>query len=317
MRLRTARRLLAVTLLSLALAVPLSASAHRDVPLPTTLALPNGFMPEGITIGPDAYAYFGSRANGDIYAADLRTGEGRVISDGPGTGNPSVGLKSDQRDLLYVSGGNTGTARVINLRTGVLLEEYALSAPGAATFVNDVVLTRSAAWFTDSQQPQLYRVPLGRDGRAADPDEVTRLSLSGEWQQVAGFNANGITQTPDKRGLLVVQSATGYLFRVDPGTGDARRVDLGAGVELTNGDGMLLDGRTLYVVQNRLNQVAVIHLDRTGSRGRLGTPLTSPAFDVPTTVAAFRGGLYLPNARFTTTPTPDTEYSVVRIRQPR
>jgi hypothetical protein len=41
--------------------------------------------------------------------------------------------------------------------------------------------------------------------------------------------------------------------------------------------------------------------------------LTSPAFQVPTTVARYADSLFLPNARFGTPPTPDTEYSVVRI----
>ena len=43
----------------------------------------------------------------------------------------------------------------------------------------------------------------------------------------AGFNANGIAETTDNKALLVIQSATGTLFRVDPDTGDATVVDLG------------------------------------------------------------------------------------------
>jgi hypothetical protein len=34
---------------------------------------------------------------------------------------------------------------------------------------------------------------------------------------------------------------------------------------------------------------------------------------VPTTVAAYKGSVYLPNARFTTPPTPTTRYWVRRI----
>ena len=49
--------------------------------------------------------------------------------------------------------------------------------------------------------------------------------------------------------------------------------------------------------------------DRTG----LVDTLTSPDFDVPTTVARWRDGLYLPNARFTTPATPETEYWVTRV----
>lgn len=109
----------------------------------------------------------------------------------------------------------------------------------------------------------------------------------------------------------MVQSVTATLFRVDPKTGVAATVDLG-GYPLTNGDGLLVKGRTLYVVQNRLNQVAVIKLNASGTQGRLVTTLSSPAFDVPTTAAAYKDSLYLPNARFGTEPA-GAEYSVIRI----
>ena len=178
-----------------------------------------------------------------------------------------------------------------------------------------MVLTPRTAWFTDSQQAQLYAVPLARGGRPAPASAVRTLPLSGDWQQAAGFNANGIAVAPDGRSLLVVQSATGFLFRVDPRTGVATRVDLG-GPLLTNGDGLLVEGRTLYAVQNQLNRVAVIRLDRSGSSGRLLTTVTDPDFDVPTTIAAYGKSLWLPNARFSTPPTPTTTYTAVRIPRP-
>ena len=40
---------------------------------------------------------------------------------------------------------------------------------------------------------------------------------------------------------------------------------------------------------------------------------TSDDFDTPTTIARFAGALYLPNARFTTTPEDGTEYWVTRL----
>ncbi|HEY5846692.1 MAG TPA: hypothetical protein VIT42_07880 [Microlunatus sp.] len=125
-------------------------------------------------------------------------------------------------------------------------------------------------------------------------------------------NANGIAQTPDRSALLVVKSNTGQLFRVDPRTGKARVVDLG-GYALTKGDGLLVEGRTLYVVQNRLNRVAVLELNRFGSRGELVRVLTDPDFDVLTTVASFRRSLYLPNARFGIASPETAEYWVTRI----
>ena len=271
------------------------------------LPLPDGFQPEGIAIGRGQVAYLGSRADGDIYRLNLRTGRGKTITQGPGTG--SLGMKVDRRGRLFVAGGAGGDARVVSTRTGRVLATYQFAT--APTFVNDVVLTRRAAWFTDSQRAVLYRVPLGR--RLGTQAQVTTVPLTGAWAQVSGFNANGIARTPNRRALLVVQSATGYLFRVTY-DGRATRVDLGSTL-LTNGDGLLVRGRTLYAVQNRLDQVAEVRLDRRGTAGRLVDVLTSPTFDVPTTVARRGGSLYLPNARFSTPPTPETDYWVTRIKR--
>jgi sugar lactone lactonase YvrE len=281
---------------------------HHSHWFPARIELPNGWLPEGIAIR-QTTAFFGSRADGDIYAADLRTGEGRVIAQGPGT--PSVGVKVDNRGRLFVAGGPAGTGRVVDTRTGDLLRNYQFTT--AMSFVNDVVLTPGAAWFTDSRQPQLYRVALDRHGNPAST--FTTLPLSGDYQHVPNVNnANGISRTPDGKALIIVQSATGFLFRVDPLTGDTTRVDLGGAV-MTNGDGLLLLGRTLYVVQNLLNQIAVLELNSRGTAGTQVRTITSADFDVPTTAAAFGDRLYLPNARFTTPPTPDTPYWATAVRK--
>lgn len=290
--------------LAAGLLVPATADGR---PFPDTIALPDGFQPEGITIA-GRYAWFGSRADGDVYRADLRTGEGERIAGGPGTS--SVGLKVDDLGRLFISGGTSGTARVVDGETGELLGDYVLST--GPTFVNDVVLTDDAAWFTDSQAPVLHVLPLGPEGELPTQAEVRQVPLTGEWQQVQGFNANGLTLTPDGTALLVVNSTTGLLYRVDPATGVATEVDLG-GTSLTNGDGMLLQGRKLYVVQNRDNTVTVLRLAADGLTGERVGAITDEDFDVPTTVARKGTRLYLPNARFSTTPTPTTTYDAVKV----
>ncbi|MFC7099328.1 hypothetical protein ACFQQB_01820 [Nonomuraea rubra] len=230
-----------------------------------------------------------------------------MISKGPGT--QSLGLKTDGRGRLFVAGGNAGNARVIDLRTGAVVKSYQLAT--GTSFVNDVILFRGAAYYTDSANPVLYKLDLGRGG--ALPDEAVPIPLSGAIQYTTGNNANGIAPSPDGRSLLIVQSNTGKLFEVNPSSGVTTEVDLG-GETLVNGDGLLLAGRTLYAVQNRLNAVAAIGLARDGASGKLIRRLTDDRFDVPTTVAAYGHRLYLPNARFTTTPTPDTTYDVVAIK---
>jgi len=303
------RLILPVVVATVALLVPSTpVAAHH---LPTSFALPDGFQPEGIAIGPGPVAYFGSRADGSLYRASLVTGRGEIFSKGPGT--PSLGLKTDQRGRLFVAGGRGGDARVVDTRTGAVLASYAFAT--GDTFVNDVILARGAAWFTDSRIPVLYKVPLGRHGRLPRPDQVVKVPLTGDLVYGDGNNANGIAPTPDGRALLVVQSNTGGLFRVDPATGVTTKVDLGS-ESLINGDGLLLCGRTLFAVQNRLNVVAVVKLNRAGTLGEVTGRVGDARFDVPTTVAAFRDRLYLPNARFTTPPTPTTPYSVVAIDRP-
>jgi sugar lactone lactonase YvrE len=290
------------------------AGGRKGASFPTTINLPDGWLPEGIAIGAQPFAYFGSRADGSIFRANLLTGQGRVISTGPGT--PSVGLKIDSRGRLFVCGGPAGDGRVVSAVTGEVLASYQFAS--GTTFINDVVLTPDAAWFTDSSNPApaLYRVPLGRHGGLPTQDDVTTLPLSGDLVfDPAGPNANGIVRTPDGSGLIVVQSTSGKLFKVDPASGATRTVDLG-GESVRNGDGMLLLGRTLFVVQNQDNAVAVLAINRSGTRARVLQRVTDPRFDVPTTVAVFGNRLYLPNARFSTPPTPTTTYTANAIPIP-
>src|SRR5262245_29034997 len=157
---RTALLGLAAGLLTPTALLATSAQAHPAV-LPTTLALPNGFPPEGIAIGGGPFAFFGSRTDGSIYRANLLTGEGRIISQGPGT--QSLGLKLDAFGRLYVSGGAAGDGRIVDTRTGAILAHFQFTT--GASFVNDVIFSRDAAWFTDSTNPVLYRVPLLPGGR--------------------------------------------------------------------------------------------------------------------------------------------------------
>ena len=82
-----------------------------------------------------------------------------------------------------------------------------------------------------------------------------------------------------------------------------------------NGDGLLLHGKTLYVVQNQNNRIAVARLAPDLDSGTVNRTITSASFDIPTTVALFGSRLYAVNARFSTPPTPTTTYSVVQVER--
>lgn len=119
--------------------------------------------------------------------------------------------------------------------------------------------------------------------------------------------------TPDGR-LLIVQMNAGRLLSYDPRTGASTRVDLG-GASVLQGDGLLRRGRILYVVRNTANVIAKFRLNGRFTRATLLEEITSPAFDIPATVAALGPWLYAVNARFNVEqPTAQTTYNVVRVR---
>ncbi|MDG9711758.1 SMP-30/gluconolactonase/LRE family protein [Streptomyces sp. DH10] len=295
----------AVAALAVAAGATGTAQAVPGTGRPTEFPLPDGWLPEGITIGGSPYAYMGSRADGAIYRTDLRTGKGRVLHEGT-AGLASIGLKLDRDSLLYVAGGAGGTARIVDARTGELLTTYQLTRD-TGPFINDVVLHEDRAWFTDSRAAVLHGVPRGRRG------EVRALPLTGEWVQApAGTNsANGLVATPDGRGLIVVNA--GQLYRVDLETGHATEVTLRGAPDVAGGDGLVRLGRTLYVVQNRLNKITVWDLDRKAATATLTRTITDPRFDVPTTAARYGDRLYLVNARFTSPQTPETTFNAVAV----
>ena len=198
---------------------------------PSTIRLPDGFQPEGITTTGTTF-YVGSIPTGSVYRGSLRTGQGSILVQ-PQTGQPgraAIGMKVD-RGRLFVAGGSTGNAYVYDARSGATLRTYALSSSGS--FINDVVVTKKAAWFTDSQKAVLYRVPLGPAGQLPAAAAFSTVPLTGDYLQTAGFNVNGIDATPNGKTLVVVQSSTGKLFTVNA-MGSARLIALAGGESVPN-----------------------------------------------------------------------------------
>ena len=137
------------------------------------------------------------------------------------------------------------------------------------------------------------------------------VPLSGDFTLEAGFNLNGIETTPGGRWLISVQSNTGDLFRIDPATGETTRIALG-GDSLVAGDGLLRVGATLFVGRNT-NVVDVVRLGARSRSGRVTDEITSPDFDVATTLGRHGNRLYVIQARFDVTPTPDTPYWIAVV----
>jgi hypothetical protein len=296
---------LRIPLLTLA-AVALLAAPAAAKPYPETIGLPAGWQPEGIAHKGDTF-FSGSRATGGIYRGDLRTGTGSVIVPGR-MGGGATGMHVDH-GRLFVSGAGTGTASVYSL-SGKLLRSYTLTTD--PSFINDVAVTSKAAYFTDSANRRLYVLRFGRHHRL--PDKARTLRLTGDLKYDKDpdtFELNGIADA-SKRWLISVQSRNGKLFLINARNGRTHEINLGGG-DVTNGDGILLHGRTLYVVQNQDNQIAVVHLKKSLRTGEIKRHLTDDDLDVPTTIVRRGKFLFAVNARFTTPATPTTPYEVVRV----
>ena len=269
---------------------------------PDLIQLPPNFGSEGIAVGNGSF-YVGSftaPALGQILVGDLRTG---VLAELVPAGRPAVGMKFDPRThFLYVAGGISGGGTVYDARSGAEIAFYQFLPDGVSGIVNDVVVTREAAYFTVSTGPYLGRVALGPGGQ---PDQAAVIPLPANFGArgvCGGTRANGIAATPNGEHLIVVHSSEGRLYLVDTTTFtvvpiDVTGGDFAGGGAVCGGDGLLLDGKTLYVVQAPLNRLAVIELDSDYLSGVITRYITepfqsNPATKFPTTIAEFGNSLY-------------------------
>lgn len=314
------RTLLAVlmVLVMATVAAPAAATGKPDNRLPSTIDLPDGIFPEGIASGRGSTFYVGSLADGTIYRGDYRTGQGEVLTEPTGP-FATIGLAVDRRGRVWAAGGTSGTGRVYDGKSGELLASFPFTG-ALESFINDVIVTGDAAWFTDSGtrispdpgsfqfagEPRLFKVPLGRGGGLPGPDGFEELPV--DMPDIAFPNLNGIETTPDNRALIVAHNTEGTLYRVDGRTGAASLVDIDH--TFAGPDGMIRRGRTLYVVEPGEARVATVRLDRRGTTGWIRRLVTVPDAESPTTAALYRRGLYVVDARFFSGTGP---YQVTRI----
>ncbi|HEX2916294.1 MAG TPA: SMP-30/gluconolactonase/LRE family protein [Chloroflexia bacterium] len=310
------RPLMLLSALILALSVVTGASAAG--PRPTSYILPGSqVFPEGVAYqqGTD-YFYVSSNADGTIFRGNLKQAETQVFLPGGTDGRTTAtGMKVDKEGRLYVSGASSGLVFVYDTRTGNLL--FKASDGQTATFVNDVALTKAGdAYFTDSVSPFIYRV--SSNGHNSFTFEKW-LDLTGSpvvYQP--GFNLNGIDATPDGKYLITVQSNTGKLFRINLHTRQVTEIDLG-GATVTNGDGILLKGHTLYVMRNANALLVKIKLSGDYSSGKIISSTTDPSFAYPTTIAEAKGRLLVVNSQFNKRGpnlTPQLPFTVSSIKKP-
>lgn len=141
----------------------------------------------------------------------------------------------------------------------------------------------------------------------ADPEGVAERDLDSHRRAGCVRVARRAGRTREEH----LQTVAKKLFLINPSTGATRTIDIGS-YDLANGDGLLLQGRTLYVVQNFSNKVAVFRLSTGLTRAGFVRAITDADFDVPTTIDRSGERLYVVNARFGTATPADQSYHVVK-----
>lgn len=238
-----------------------SAAASAQGPLHHQLPAAIAY-PEGIAYDARARAFYvAGSASGQIVRVDTRTGEARLIGAGlsgqiENTFPGILGLNLDARGRLWMAGGRTGKVYVVDAKTGALIQT--ITSPDASNgLINDIAFARGKAFFTDTLRPVLWAVNASSSVAATPEPWIDFAGTALEYSQ--GANLNGITATPDGRTLLTGQMNKGLLFKIETASRKVTQIDL-KGETVTGVDGLVLKGRTLYVIRQPEAEIVTIRL---------------------------------------------------------
>jgi sugar lactone lactonase YvrE len=270
----------------------------EKVILPDTVTFPEG-------IAYDAAAgtiYTGSAVSGTLVRVNLKGGvaetvapAGVLVPGGATTTFPAVlGMKRDPNGRLWIAGGRSGKFFVVDSRTGKVIKQLQVPDP-SKSLINDLALVGTTGYFTDTLAPTLWRIEAKGDAIGAlEP----WLDFTGTpLQYYEGANLNGIAATPDGQSLIVVQMGKGLLFRIDLATKKVSAIDT-AEADLTGADGLVLDGRTLYVVRQTAVEIATVHLTDDLSKGTVVNRFKDRLLAWPATAVKVGDRLLVVNTQF-------------------
>ena len=290
----------------------------------------DGAPPEGFTIGKGTTAYNGS-IDGSIYKVNLRNGKGEILVPAePGfdvfAGDCyKLGMRVDKRsNNLIVAGCVQGDAYVFDADSGKEIMKYQLDDSGFSV-INDLAITQDAVYFTDFGQSFIYRLPLSKNGKIpGSPDAATAIPLTGDFDN--GVNlidayANGIVATPDGKTLIIGNSGTSKIFKVDPATGHSDEIIVSPPLAgLLDGsflDGIVMYDGALFILSPGdtpdLDSIQVVILDDDMLTGTLVGKITDSDMDGVASGAMHGDSLYVNNARYLDFPGLPTTYDITKI----
>ena len=224
-------------------------------------------------------------------------------------------MKVDNESRIWIADAFNGRV-LVYAETGQLLHSFVLAGPGTPT-VNDIAFSNGEAYVTDSSRPFLYRIAtqdsLEPGTTTVEPwvDVSTAVTYT-TGEGPFGVNLNGIVVSPAGTTLLLVQTNTGFLFRVDIASGDISRVAV-TGADLLFGDGLLRVGEDLYVARNAANEIVKLKLDAGWREATAESTVQNSAFAFPTALAVLRGRLLVTNSQLNAGSSPRLPFTVVDL----
>jgi Cu-Zn family superoxide dismutase len=279
---------------------------------------PDITYPEGIAYDPASHAFYtASAVTGAVVRVDMKTRRTTTIvpaGDGlfPAQPFPSrLGMKLDQAGRLWIAGGRTGRMALVKGSDGTVLRRFE-TPTSKESLINDVALVGLAGYFTDSFVPTLWRVQTTGDTIG---ELEPWLQFKGTPIEYAnGPNLNGIAATANGADLIVVQMNKGLLFRVHIADKRVTPIDT-HGEDLTAADGLVLDGRTLYLVRQSAQEVVTLDLANDLSNAHVVHRFRDPAFLWTATAAKAGDQLLIVNTQFNKreSNSPVTPFTVVAV----
>lgn len=283
-------------------------------------ALPGDTLfPEGIVYNSNTGNFYtGSVTNGDILQVNVQSGETKLLASGVAHNRKAAtGMKIDQMNRLWICGGADNKIQVIDL-DGKLIKSWDTNALFGSGFINDCIIDNTHIYFTDSRVRKIYRTSV-TESQPGNLEEWLTFIDAQIMYAATGTNANGIVSTPDNKYLIIVISSSGKLYRIDKTTKAIAEIVLNTPV--TSGDGLYLEGNTLYVSRNATNLIFPVMLNADFSQGTVGSGFgTNLLFN--TTIAKAGNYFLVVNGQLnkrgnaTTPASPVLPFSVSRVAIP-
>ncbi len=283
-------------------------------------ALPGDTLfPEGIVYNnKTGNFYTGSVSNGDILQVNVVSGETKLLASGAAHNRKAAtGMKIDQMNRLWVCGGADNKIQVLDL-DGKLIKSWDTNALFGSGFINDCIIDNTHIYFTDSRVRKIYRTSIA-ESQPGNLEEWLSFTDAQIMYAATGTNANGIVSTSDNKYLIIVISSSGKLYRIDKATKAISEIVLNTPV--TSGDGLYLEGTTLYVSRNATNLIFPVVLMADYNYGIVGNGfgtnlLFNTTIDKAGDYFLVVNGQLNKRGNATTPPSPVLPFSVSRVAKP-